>query len=106
SAKRKRTGIGGLSWWPRTRWGSLFLIHLFSLLDVVPLIRLRFRLRCSPHCPPANERSSPESVREGQCRRQRSPCRQPNQHSPRPFTKAEGKLIRKVAQLAFESGKK
>src|SRR6516162_1025169 len=52
-------GPGG-GWRPRTRWGSLFSTHLFlfSLFDLAPLIRLRFRLRCSPHCPPAaNERS-------------------------------------------------
>ena len=72
-------------WRPRTRWDSLFSTHLFlfSLFDLAPLIRLRFRLRCSPHCPPAaNERSSPGGVREGQYRRQRSPCRQPKHHSP------------------------
>src|SRR5262249_28593942 len=37
---------------------------------------------CSPHCPPANERSRLGHFREGQCRRQRSPCRQPKHHSP------------------------
>src|SRR5262249_42750459 len=69
---RRGQGPGGGDGGPEP-WGSLFSTHLFlfSFFDFAPLIARLFHLRCSHHCPPAeNERSRLGHFREGRHPRQ------------------------------------